>query len=281
MSRIASKRLQLPDVTLVMLETREHELARMAIEDCLDKVEFGKVLILTDRMLEFSSLTLSHGVYPTFQAVDDFSSKLGWCQSMWNDVPPLLDTSHALLIQWDSWVCDVSQWSDEFLEYDYVGAPWWYKDGLNVGNSGFCLTTTRLRRYLRANAIEYPCVSEAEDDLLSRKYRPRLQDRGFNWAPEKLAHKFAFECCRPDPEWRSFGFHGMFNWGEVLPPDRLRKRTKVAMKSDYITNPNGVIWRAFMNKHSDLVNELLLEAGEELTGANNGERLGVPVESVS
>ena len=263
-------KLQLPEVTLVMVETREHVLARMAIEECLDKADFGDVLIITDRPLEFSSLSVSHGIQARFKVVDDWPDKLGWSRSWWLDVPPMLQTSQTLNIQWDSWVWDVSMWDDHFLDYDYTGSPWWYKDGKNVGNGGFSLVSTRLKRYLYKNRYDYPCVNAADDDLLCRKYRPALEHQGFVWAPEKIAHRFAFECSRPEPHSRHFGFHAMFNWSEVLPPDRLRERVKIALQSDYITNPNGVIWRAFVNKHSDLVDELLLEAGKELIGAKHG-----------
>lgn len=271
-------KLQLPDVTLVMIETREHTLARMAIEDCLDKVDFGDVLIITDRPLEFSPLTLSHGVHPLFKTVEDWPDKLGWAKSCWNDVAPMLRTSQTLHIQWDSWVWDVSCWDDAYLEYDYIGAPWWYADGKNVGNSGFALISTRLKRYLRHNALQYPCVTSSEDDLLCRTYRQPLEERGFKWAPEALAHKFSFECCRPSETSRHFGFHAMFNWSEVLSEERFRERVKVAMASDYITNPNGVIWRAFVNKHPALVDELVKELCKDidLTGANYGERLSIP-----
>lgn len=259
-----SKKFPLPDVTLCLIETREHTLARMAVEDCLDKVDFGDILIVTDRPLEFAPLTVSHGVHPRFKTVEDWPTKIGWSQSFWYDVAPLLQTAYTLNIQWDSWIWDITQWTDEFLLYDYIGAPWWYKDGKNVGNGGFSLISTRLRRYVRDHRAEFPCVNAADDDLYCRKYRPILQDKGFMWAPEKLAHRFAFECCRPSPTSKHLGFHAAMNFNEVLPRDRLIERTKLMLASDYITNPKGVIWRAFVQKNQDLVDELLLEAGKEL-----------------
>lgn len=259
-------KLRLEDVTLVMVETREHTLARMAIEDCLRVASFGDVLIITDKPEMFSSLDCDQysGSVRTHRVVD-FPTKVGWSQSWWFDVPPLLETAYTLNIQWDSWIWDTSQWTNEFLQYDYIGAPWWYKDGKNVGNGGFSLVSTRLKRYIYDNRSQYPCIHAADDDLLCRTYRPSLEERGFRWAPEPLAHRFAFECCRPSPDSRHFGFHAAFNFGEVLSHEQLVERTKLMMASDYITNPNGVIWRAFVNKHSSLVDELLLEAGAELT----------------
>lgn len=257
-----SRKLQLPGVTLVMVETREHKLALMAIEECLDKADFGDVLIITDRPLEFASLTQSHNCHPQFKVVDDWPDKLGWSRSWWFDVPQLLRTAFTLNIQWDSWIWDPTQWTDQFYDYDYIGAPWWYNDGMNVGNGGFSWVSTRLKRYVYAHRDTYPCVVPSDDDLLCRKYRIGLEQHGFIWAPERLAHRFAFECCRPTSTSRHFGFHAVYNWPEVLPPDRLKERLKLAMASDYITN--GGIWRFFVNKYPALANELLLEAGKEL-----------------
>ena len=116
--------LELPAVTLVMLETREHELARLAVKDCVDKVCFGDVLILTDKPEKFDDLNCT----PRFAPVPDWPDKIGWSRSWWYDVPPLLETEMTLNIQWDSWIWDVSMWRDEFLEYAYIGACWWYPE---------------------------------------------------------------------------------------------------------------------------------------------------------
>ena len=239
--------LKLPDVTLVMVETREHALARMAIEDCLKVAEFGDLVIVTDKPAEFPFKA-------TFKTVPDWPSKLGWSRSWWFDVPPLLKTSHTLNIQWDSWIWDASMWSDEFLKYDFIGAPWWYKDGKNVGNGGFSLVSTPLKRYIFDRRWEYPCDTAVDDDLLCRTYRPRLEDAGFRWAPEPLAHDFAFECCRPSPDSRHFGFHAMFNWPYVLPHDRLLDRVRVAFKSPYIRD--SYIGKVFSDRHPKIMEQL-------------------------
>ncbi len=242
-------KLHLPDVTLVMIETREHALARMAVEECLDKCEFGDVLIVTDRPLEFSPLTLSHGVYPRFVIVDDYPDKVSWCRSAWFDVPLQLRTSHALHIQWDSWVWDISMWRDEYLRYDYIGAPWWYTDGKNVGNSGFSLVSSRLKRYVYDRRAMFECNTPAEDDLLCRKYRPELEKAGFCWAPERLAHKFSFECARPSRASKHFGYHAIYNWPEVLSMAKLMERLSIAVQSDYIRNGPLIqsLWARYPN----------------------------------
>ncbi len=272
-------KLQLPDVTLVMIETREHELARMAIEDCLRVAEFGEVLVLTDNQAPFESpeeyqkaklrgvdlfyssegSDVIEGQKVHFHQVPDWSSKEGWARSMWFDVPPLLRTSHMLGIQWDSWIWDASMWRDEFLQYDFIGAPWWYKDGMNVGNSGFCLKSTRLARYIAKHRGTFPCDTSAEDDLLCRKYRPTLEEAGFVWAPEKVAYDFAYEGCAGNKATRHFGFHALFNWPEVLDEERFAERIGVAVKSPYIRD--GYMFRALCEKHPEIMKRMVQRKG--------------------
>jgi hypothetical protein len=37
---------------------------------------------------------------------------------------PHVATSHVLVIQWDGYVVNADLWDDDFLRYDYIGAPW-------------------------------------------------------------------------------------------------------------------------------------------------------------
>lgn len=244
-------KLQLPDVTLVMVETREHALARLAVKDCMDLVDFGDVLILTDNPGAFKLLPGPH----RFHIVPDWPDKMGWSRSWWFDVPPLLRTRQTLNIQWDSWVWDTSMWGDYFLHYDFIGAPWWYKDGKNVGNGGFCLKSTRLARYIYDRRTEYPCDTPVDDDLLCRTYRPKLEEAGFTWAPEEVAHQFAFECCRPEPKSRHFGFHAIYNWPEVLDHKNLLTRLNLALGSGYIRD--GRMMKVLCEKYPALTEELI------------------------
>lgn len=234
--------LRLPDVTLVMIETRERELAKLAIQDCIDKVEFAEVLVFTDKPEEINNGT-------RYVSIPDFPDKLGWSRCLWNDVGSHVATSHWLSIQWDSWVFDPSMWRDENLQYDYIGSPWWYKDGRNVGNGGFSLRSTRLSRFLRRNRDRFPCTTNIDDDLLCRHYRPALTDAGFVWAPEKLAEDFSFELMRPSDTSRHFGFHGMFNWHAVLEEEKILERAEVAYRSDYI---RARMWGSFVERNPEV-----------------------------
>ena len=42
-------KLRLPDVTLVAVDTASHDLTRMALEECTTRVDFGDVLVFSDK----------------------------------------------------------------------------------------------------------------------------------------------------------------------------------------------------------------------------------------
>jgi hypothetical protein len=224
--------LKLPDVTLVMVETQSHALAHLALDDCLSKVSFGDVLILTDKPVQFDRGTR---VY----VVPNWPSKMEWCRANWFIVPPLVRTSHILFCQWDAGIWDANMWSDEYFDYDYIGALWQWHSSKRVGNSGFSLKSTKLARYIYNHRDKYPCNTAIEDDLLCRTYRSDLENAGFTWAPERLAHQFSFEGAgsNPRPPLSShFGFHGAFNFAKVFDMAGLKVRSELMAKDDYIKN---------------------------------------------
>src|SRR5580765_2617084 len=188
----------LEDVTLVAIDTVCPELTEMAIQDCLKHVEPDEVRVFNSSNLKVPA------------------TKEGLLGFAIYELPFLIKSKFIFFIHWDSWVIDPEMWTNEFLNYDYIGAPWWYKDGLNVGNSGFSIRSTDLMRFVAENKNSFP-IYEPEDDVLCRRYRPLLQQ--FHWAPESLAQQFAFERTRPSISSRHFGFHGLFNWPFVLTPD--------------------------------------------------------------
>jgi Protein of unknown function (DUF5672) len=224
-------KLALPNVTLVMIETLCHALAKLSLEDCLAQAEFGEVLVFADQFNELRIPGASH------HRVPNWSSKVGWSEFSWHGVPRCVRTLHALFIQWDSWIIDCGMWRGNFLRYDYIGAPWWYADGRNVGNGGFSLRSKRLMDFLRKHRERFPVTTSADDDLLCRGYRRALEaEAALHWAPEQVALDFAFERIRPSHQSQHFGFHGTFNWPFVLDADRLQERIELALRSDYIRN---------------------------------------------
>jgi hypothetical protein len=161
-------KLSLPDVTLVMIDGTCRDLARLSLQDSMAQVDCAEVLVCSPEDIDVAG---THWI-----RVPSWSDRLGPSAFIWYDLPNLVKTDWMLLTSWDAWVIDASLWSNEFLDYDYVGAPWWYNDGFNVGHG--LLRSRRLLQFLTDNKETFP-LAHPEDDLLSRRYRPALEQYGF------------------------------------------------------------------------------------------------------
>lgn len=196
--------INLPDVTLVIIGNVEMELTRRAIKATLEQIRPAAVHIWSDKWDQNTFIDAPVRLFPVgIQSITDVEELL------WREVPLHLTTSHMLMIQWDGWVIDGREWQEEFLQYDYIGAPWAWRAGNRVGNGGFSLRSARLMREVASFDIIGP-----EDTALCRYYRSGLERLGFTWAPEALANQFSRE--RVWTNRKTFGFHGSFNFPSVL-----------------------------------------------------------------
>ena len=91
-------------------------------------------------------------------------------------------TDFVQIIQWDGYVINGPAWTNEFLDYDYIGARWWFrKHDRNVGNGGFSLRSRRLLEALQDAAIP---ATQRKWKPLSRL--PRSTGRSL-WHPHRTS----------------------------------------------------------------------------------------------
>lgn len=135
----------------------------------------------------------------------------------------IYDSSHLLVHQWDSAVIDPSKWTDEFLQYDYIGAPWPVESNFRVGNGGFSLRSKKFLEDSCTLGSLLPIgkfVVGNEDYFLCNTLGKFLTNvKKIKFPPIELARQFSVE--RPIIEsphsyndlstYQSFGFHGDFN----------------------------------------------------------------------
>lgn len=95
--------LKLPNITLILLTNRDFKGAKRAIDKSCEGIEFGAVKIIWDEKIT---------------GIDEWNRKIIY------DLPKYVDTSHALLIHQDGYVINPQLWNPEWLELDYIGAPW-------------------------------------------------------------------------------------------------------------------------------------------------------------
>jgi tetratricopeptide (TPR) repeat protein len=207
---VTAQMLELPDVTLCCIDTVNHALALRALRQSSAQIQFGRTIFISDR--EVSAQDLEVEIVPALTSRDDYS------QFVLKSLAARIDTSHVLLVQWDGYVINPAAWREEFLGCDYIGAQWyWHDDGMRVGNGGFSLRSRKLLLALQDPRI---VLTEAEDQTICRAFRPLLErEHGIRFASEATADAFAFEAAYPIG--KPFGFHGLFNFCRVVPPDEL------------------------------------------------------------
>ena len=199
--------LNLNLVTICAADCSTANLAARALRLSTTRCDFGDAILFSDRNIKDPHFRTIH--------IDSLRSKNDYSRFVQLHLPEFISTPYLLLIQWDGYVLEPRAWLPEFLDFDFIGAKWyWHKDGMNVGNGGFSLRSLKLMHAMRDKS--FPFVPNVpEDDQICRLYRPRLcADFGIRFAPESIADRFSYE--RSLPEGPSFGFHGLFNmWRHV------------------------------------------------------------------
>jgi len=212
--------LSLSNVTLLCVETREPELAHWAIERCLNRVEFSKVVLVTNLdLIGNRKLGLHYVQAPPIKTTKDYSDFL------LTDISQHVMGTHVLIIQWDSFVLHPELWTDEFLNYDYIGPAWPHHPENPVGNGGFSLRSVKL-----LEAIKKPGFTKRhpEDYCICVDNKAFLEQQcDIKIAPTNIAEQFAVE---RTPWHDAFGFHGFFNFGRVLDDSDLEKFLKIFPK---------------------------------------------------
>lgn len=133
-------------------------------------------------------------------------------------------TEFCLIVQEDGFVVDVGMWREQFLRYDYIGAPWPHVlngggpggtrlKGGRVGNGGFSLRSKRLIDMTANSAFDIGNVPMLVEDMIVCEYKSmELVEQGISFAPVETACLFSLECPVPEhngiAEPPTFGFHG-------------------------------------------------------------------------
>jgi hypothetical protein len=188
----------------------------LSIQYCLKKAKFFDVQILK---------------------IDDLDD-IKYAQICVEKLYGIIKSDFCLIVQWDGFIINEHLWNDEFLNYDYIGAPWGFPDDCRnrVGNGGFSL---RSRKFLRlSSTIKYKPFNyemytplqiydkpiAPEDWFLCYGNYYYLVDNGVKFPSMDLAYSFSMEYQSAKntsfnkdniSTYNSFGFHGHFNTGAM------------------------------------------------------------------
>lgn len=193
--------LKLPNITLIALTCRDFEDHKKAFDKSCEGIEFGGVKLIWDEKIK---------------SIDDWNRKILY--ELYNYV----DTEYALLIHADGYVINPHLWNPEWLEYDYIGAPWPLPQDdysyrtpsgeiVRVGNS----VSLRSKKMLVAPTwlgLEWkPYFGNTnEDGFLCCHNREILEGVGMKFAPIDVAKHFSKENELPENKGlETFMFHSL------------------------------------------------------------------------
>jgi hypothetical protein len=206
-SKVSMIKIRLPNTTLLTVDCVNIDRMVDVSRICQRHIEFGDVKLLSSQRSSCDYVV----------HIPHVGSLIEYSLFMMKELTKYVQTSHVLIIQHDGFILNPYAWDDEFLQYDYIGAPWCYDDGLNVGNGGFSLRSKRLLDILSTD--EHIVRSDTEDYRIGRTYRRRLERQGIRFAPEPLASRFSIEGnIKYGWKWNNqFGFHSyratdLSNW---------------------------------------------------------------------
>jgi hypothetical protein len=125
---------------------------------------------------------------------------------------------YFMVIQTDGYPLNPDNWNQEYLEYDYIGAPWpsgmrWTGNNPLVGNGGFSIRSRKLYEITKSvqGYREFHNATRTNEDVtISAIIRSHLESSGIKFAPVELAAKFSVEIPLSEDHTidTTFGFHG-------------------------------------------------------------------------
>jgi len=125
-------KIDLPNITLVSVTSIRLEETILAIKKSCRGINFGAVKLFTDVDVEAEGIEVVK--VPKMDIVE-------YNRFVIYELYKYIDTDFALQIQSDGYVVNPEMWRDDFLDYDYIGAPWGfncfydrYGEPIKVGN---------------------------------------------------------------------------------------------------------------------------------------------------
>lgn len=223
--------IKLDNITLVAVATQDVEETAKALEYSQRSLEFEEVLF-------FASYDPKHGgdnKY-TFQKISPFKDVGEWGKFIVFELHKFIRSKYIILIHADGFIVHPEAWTQEFLNFDYIGAPWplpkdtfSYRDVLGniirVGNS-VSLRSKLMLELPQKLGLDWADADHGyfhEDGFLCVQHRETLMKHGIKFPPLSVACRFSRERTIPENRWvKPFAFH---KWeGENRSFPRFTKR---------------------------------------------------------
>lgn len=191
---------KISNVTLVSVATTEVEATAKAIQYSVKELCFERVLLLSHY-----DPNPGDDVYEHIK-IEPFNNVGEWGRFVVFELYKYIDTEYIILIHADGFIVNPSSWRDDFLEYDYIGAPWplpkdsfsfrdYYGNIIRCGNSVSLRSKKMLMLPSKLN-LDWESADHGffhEDGFLCVQNRHLLQAEGVRYAPLSTAVHFSRE----------------------------------------------------------------------------------------
>jgi hypothetical protein len=216
--------LKLPNVTLIALTSVRIPETIKALEYSCKHIEFGAVKLASDIKPNDLPEFITHEYTEKSSNIDE------WNYNIIYNLPKHVTTDFCILIHDNGFVVNPDSWKDEFLNYDYIGAPWplpndnfSYRDIngnlIRQGNS-VSLRSKKLLDVPNKLTLEWKPFHgyTNEDGYICVNYRHKYLEEGCKFADIDVAKHFSHESMIPEIVGiKPFAFHNYFGTNSQYP----------------------------------------------------------------
>ena len=216
--------LDLNNVTLLAVSTIDVEETLQALKYSIKDINFKSVKFFS----HFNPLHDSD--FYEFIKIQKFKNVEEWGYFIVYELHKYIETDYVLLIHADGFVVNSDSWTKDFLNYDYIGAPWpvpnddfTYRDLngklIRVGNS-VSIRSLKLLKFPSEQQLPWESTHGFfhEDGFICTKINNLIEAAGMKFAPIDLAIKFSQETPLPEAKGiKPFVFHKWNGNNKVYP----------------------------------------------------------------
>ena len=215
-------KIKIPNLTLTAVDcTNRINGTISALVEGSKNIDFGAVMLISHEKPDNLPDFIQFKECKKINNIDDFN------YFMFLELGDYIQTSHCLYIQDHARILDYALWNDDWLQYDYGGAPWrivenayMANDGTRsrVGNGGFSLRSKLIMDAPKKLGLELKQEQSFfnEDGNLCCYHRKELNKYGMKYMPLEQAIHFSFETPMQENYLvKSFGYHrNLPPWGK-------------------------------------------------------------------
>ena len=177
----------------------------IALDYCTKFFKFNNSILFTSEDVNSSNHKVQK--IEKFKTIDDYSN---FILRLYDYV----ESDYVLIIQDDGFITNPDKWTDSYLEYDYIGAPWPWRENsyvtpfgehIAVGNGGFSLRSKKLIEVPTKVDIPFDvdamnnfykmfgAINWNEDGNICVHNRHIFLEQGCKFAPVEVAKYFSHE----------------------------------------------------------------------------------------